>query len=501
MKLLGIANVASLVSGCQLKKLLERVILGTLKFVSKTQDYQQYGGLIPDDMINQDIKDSKAYKTYYDFSTVKVPPRKARKYKKVASPSRKLSPIIEAELVKKDERVKRPAKKSTTTPTTSVIIRDTPGESVSKKKAPAKADRRKGIELLSDAAILKKAQIKKALRKSRQDTHKLQASGSRVLDVLKANSSDSDNESWGDSEDETDDINDDDNANDDDSKNEDDDGSDAHDSERTDSAYSLNRERKDKDKDEDRFAGSHQGLKRQKTSKDTEPPKGSKSKESKTSSSKGTKSQQKSSGKSVQAEEPVFETADTEKPQDQGGDMQDQPNTASKWIINIAKARQPPRMFDELMSTPINVSANVMHNLKIDNLTQEILVGPAFNLLKGTCKSFVELEYHFEECYKTITNQLDWNNPKGYEYPFDLSKPLLVIEAQGHQKVPVDYFFNNDLEYLKGGSSSRKCKTSTTKTKAAKYDNIKGIEDMVLTLWSPVKVAYDKFAMWCISSH
>nr|GEZ33023.1 hypothetical protein [Tanacetum cinerariifolium] len=34
------------------------------------------------------------------------------------------------------------------------------------------------------------------------------------------------------------------------------------------------------------------------------------------------------------------------------------------------------------------------------------------------------------------------------------------------------------------------------KTKAAKYDNIEGIEDMVLTLWGPVKVSYDKFAMW-----
>ncbi|GKF45081.1 hypothetical protein Tco_0131633, partial [Tanacetum coccineum] len=78
-----------------------------------------------------------------------------------------------------------------------------------------------------------------------------------------------------------------------------------------------------------------------------------------------------------------------------------------KWISNIAKARQPPRSFDELMSTPINFSAYVMHNLKIDNLTQELLVGPAFNLLKGTCKSFMELEYHFEECYKAVTDQLD----------------------------------------------------------------------------------------------
>ncbi|GJR49627.1 hypothetical protein Tco_1400148 [Tanacetum coccineum] len=128
-----------------------------------------------------------------------------------------------------------------------------------------------------------------------------------------------------------------------------------------------------------------------------------------------------------------------------------------KWISNIAKARQPPRTFHKLMSTPIDFSAY---------------------------------------CYKAVTDQLDWNNPKGHQYPFDLSKPLPLIEAQGRQVVPADYFFNKDLEYLKGESSSRKYTTSTTKIKAVKYDNIEGIEDMVPTLWSPVKVAYDKFAMW-----
>ncbi|GJV43242.1 hypothetical protein Tco_1427778 [Tanacetum coccineum] len=43
------------------------------------------------------------------------------------------------------------------------------------------------------------------------------------------------------------------------------------------------------------------------------------------------------------------------------------------------------------------------------------------------------------------------------------------------------------LEYLKGGSLSSKYKTSTTKTKDAKYDTIEGIEDMVPSLWSLVK--------------
>ncbi|GJR46624.1 hypothetical protein Tco_1314727 [Tanacetum coccineum] len=103
-------------------------LLCTLKFVSKTQDCQQYGALIPDDMINQDVKDYKAYKTYYDFSTGKATPKKAKKFKKVASPSRKLSPILEKVPAEKPKRAKKPAKKSTTVPTTGVVIRDTPNK-------------------------------------------------------------------------------------------------------------------------------------------------------------------------------------------------------------------------------------------------------------------------------------------------------------------------------------------------------------------------------------
>ncbi|GKC92194.1 hypothetical protein Tco_1157636 [Tanacetum coccineum] len=110
----------------------------------------------------------------------------------------------------------------------------------------------------------------------------------------------------------------------------------------------------------------------------------------------------------------------------------------------------------------------------------------------GSDRGHVELEYNIKECYKAVTNRLDWNNPKGKEYMFDLSKPLPLIMVRGHQVVPVDYFFNNDLEYPRGGSPSKKYITSTTKTKAAKYD-IPGIEDMVLSLWSLVKVAYDRY--------
>ncbi|GJW41127.1 hypothetical protein Tco_0066972 [Tanacetum coccineum] len=154
--------------------------------------------------------------------------------------------------------------------------------------------------------------------------------------------------------------------------------------------------------------------------------------------------------------------------------------------------------FNELMSTPIDFSGYILNGLKIKNLTQGVLLGPAFRLLKGTRSSYAKLEYDFEECYKALSEKLDWENPEGSDYPFDLSKPFPLITYGNRQRVPFKFFINNDLKYLQGGISTMTCTTSTTKTKAAQYD-LPGIEDMVPNIWSPVKVAYDKYALWGIS--
>ncbi|GKD89653.1 hypothetical protein Tco_1365160 [Tanacetum coccineum] len=74
-----------------------------------------------------------------------------------------------------------------------------------------------------------------------------------------------------------------------------------------------------------------------------------------------------------------------------------------------------------------------------DKLTKAHLVGLVYNLLKGTCQSSIELEYNKEECYKALSDQLDWNNPE------------------------------------------KKYTTSITKTKAARYELV-GIEDMIPSL-------------------
>nr|GEY84092.1 hypothetical protein [Tanacetum cinerariifolium] len=56
------------------------------------------------------------------------------------------------------------------------------------------------------------------------------------------------------------------------------------------------------------------------------------------------------------------------------------------------------------------------------------------------------LEYEFEECYKALSEKLDWENHEGVDYPFDLSKPLPLITHGNHQSVPVEFFINNNLK-------------------------------------------------------
>nr|GEZ86579.1 hypothetical protein [Tanacetum cinerariifolium]GEZ86599.1 hypothetical protein [Tanacetum cinerariifolium] len=117
---------------------------------------------------------------------------------------------------------------------------------------------------------------------------------------------------------------------------------------------------------------------------------------------------------------------------------------AEPWFNQMVSASKDPLTFNDLMATPIEFSKYVLNGLKIDNLTQDILLGHAFNLLKGT-----------------------------------------------HRTIAADYFVNNDLEYLKTFDPKVTYTTSIAKTKAAQYE-IKGIKDMVPTLRSTIKHVYEK---------
>ncbi|GJZ21890.1 hypothetical protein Tco_0558929 [Tanacetum coccineum] len=254
---------------------------------------------------------------------------------------------------------------------------------------------------------------------------------------------------------------------------------------------------KNQDKDEDPFAGSDRGLKKRKTSKDTEP----------TTDSDMPQDQEGNLGDNE--DEPRKETASRrdwfkkptppQEPTDPDWNIvkTTQEGPTQNWLMTLAASTSTDKSlkdFDELMSTPIDFSGYILNGLKIENLTQEILLGLAFRLLKGTHSNYAELEYDFEECYKALSEKLDWENPEGGDYPFDLSKPLPLITRENHQRVPFEFFINNDLKYLQGGVSTMTYTMSTTKSKATKYD-LPDIEDMVPNIWSPVKVAYDRYAL------
>ncbi|GKE11890.1 hypothetical protein Tco_1415441 [Tanacetum coccineum] len=137
--------------------------------------------------------------------------------------------------------------------------------------------------------------------------------------------------------------------------------------------------------------------------------------------------------------------------------------------------------------------AFVMNRLKVDTLTLELLAGPTFELMKGSCKSLVELEYFFKEVYKATTDQLDRNNPEGRQYLHDMRKPLpLISNSRGCRVIPLDHFINNNLVYLSCGVSSHTYTTLVTKTKAADYRNIKWIEDLVLNIMESAQDVYSK---------
>nr|GFB55950.1 hypothetical protein [Tanacetum cinerariifolium] len=122
---------------------------------------------------------------------------------------------------------------------------------------------------------------------------------------------------------------------------------------------------------------------------------------------------------------------------------------------------------------------------EVETFTPELLAGPTYELIKGSCKSMVELEYHLEEVFKATIDQLDWVNPEGQQYPYNLLKPLLLIpNTQGRRVIPFEHFINNDLEYLHGGASSRKDDDKLYKFKEGDFKRlrIQDIEDMLLLL-------------------
>nr|GEU62852.1 retrovirus-related Pol polyprotein from transposon TNT 1-94 [Tanacetum cinerariifolium] len=241
----------------------------------------------------------------------------------------------------------------------------------------------------------------------------------------------------------------------------------------------------DEDKDEEPFAGPDRGSKRHREGK--EPESASALTETATRSAgrstQGSRSRQASASESALAEEPMQTTSQMEEPShlefDTGADDQPIVQSSQHPECELAKQADTRSSFNELMDTPLDFSNFIMNRLRVDTLTLELLNGPTYDLMNGSYKSLIELEYHLEEVYKATTDQLDWVNPEGQQYPHNLLQPPpLIPDNRGRRVIPFAHFINNDLEYLRGGASSRKYTTSVTKMKAADYGHIKWIEDL-----------------------
>nr|GFA76529.1 hypothetical protein [Tanacetum cinerariifolium] len=189
----------------------------------------------------------------------------------------------------------------------------------------------------------------------------------------------------------------------------------------------------------------------------------------------GTQSRQMSASESAFVEEPVQTTCQMDKPSHLVFETAIQ-GSAQLWISKLAKQADARSSFNELLDTPLDFSNFIMNRLGVDTLTPKLLAGPTYELMRGSCNSLRELEYHLEKALP------------------------LIPDNRGRHVIPFAHFINNDLEYLRGGASSQKYTTSVTKTKAADYGHIKWIEDLVpRTMWIQETINYDKHALWGVS--
>nr|GFC72691.1 hypothetical protein [Tanacetum cinerariifolium] len=130
----------------------------TIKVVSRHQDTQQYGAILPIELTNEDIRKTTAYKEYYACTTrVAAPKPKASARKKRGDLDTSLTPPVE-------------------TPTLITTAAPVPRLSAAAKgKQPSKAKSSSG---LSKAARTEAEQLKIILKRSRQETHISQHGGS-----------------------------------------------------------------------------------------------------------------------------------------------------------------------------------------------------------------------------------------------------------------------------------------------------------------------------------
>ncbi|GJW46108.1 hypothetical protein Tco_0077754 [Tanacetum coccineum] len=117
----------------------------TIKVVSRHEDTQLYGAILPDELTNEAIKDSESYKEYYAIASGAEPPKTKASVKKkqAGSDKTKTPPTAKGKRLKTSAKAAKPAK----------------------KKQPAKTSKAKGLIVLSEVALTEAEQMKLATKR------------------------------------------------------------------------------------------------------------------------------------------------------------------------------------------------------------------------------------------------------------------------------------------------------------------------------------------------
>nr|GEU32394.1 hypothetical protein [Tanacetum cinerariifolium] len=132
-------------------------MFSTIKLVSKHQNTQQFGALLPIELTNDEIRNSKAYKEYYAIAIGEAAPKPKASVRRTRSSS----------------------DTSITPPTAAASPRLT---AFTKGKQTAKASKAKSLSALSEVAMTEAQQLKLVTKRSMQQTHIPQPSGSEKDD-------------------------------------------------------------------------------------------------------------------------------------------------------------------------------------------------------------------------------------------------------------------------------------------------------------------------------
>ncbi|GJW83827.1 hypothetical protein Tco_0156972 [Tanacetum coccineum] len=128
-----------------------------VRVISKHQDTQVYGAILPQHLTNQAMLESAAYMTYRAYATGEKTPKPKTTKKKADSES---SPKMKSTQASKGKRITTLAK----------------GDKPAKKKQSAAKS--KGLTVLSEVALTEAQQMKIAIERSKIQTHSSHATGS-----------------------------------------------------------------------------------------------------------------------------------------------------------------------------------------------------------------------------------------------------------------------------------------------------------------------------------